>query len=117
MEFNKPAMSEGSARFWTTLFGGITAIGLIAGGIYTIFQYFDLKQNEAESRIKDRAALQMQIATATLSAKQAFSGKHLELCAEAAAAAGTIATSKDKNKKRLAEDDFWQLYWGPPWNR
>jgi hypothetical protein len=106
MEINTPSMGVGPSRFWAAVFGGITAIGLVAAGIYTLFQYFDAKE-------KDRATLQLQIATTELAAKQAFNSKHLELCAQAAGDAGTLATSKDESKKRLAKDDFWQLYWGP----
>lgn len=113
MDINKPTMGEGAARFWTVVFGGITAIGLIAAGVYTLIQYLDAKEKDRESREKDRATLKLQIATTALAAKQAFNSKHLELCAQAAGAAGTIATSRDGSKKRLAEDDFWRLYWGP----
>src|SRR5215203_5472586 len=113
MENSKFSMSEGSARFWTAVFGGITAISLVAAGMYTLFEYFDAKQRENEARDKDRAALQLQIAATALSAKQAFNNKHLDLCAEAAIAAGTVATTRDAGKRREAEDDFWRLYWGP----
>jgi hypothetical protein len=106
-------MGEGAARFWTAIFGGITAVGLIAAGIYTLVQYLNARQAERESHDKDRATLQLQIATTSLAAKQAFNGKRLELCAQATGDAGTIATSRDKSKLRLAKDDFWRLYWGP----
>jgi len=106
MILNKLSLDEGAARFWTAVFGGITAIGLVGAGIYTLIQYFDAKE-------RDRVTLQVQLITAALAAKQGFNTKHLELCTQAAGAAGTIASSKDPNKRRLAEDDFWQLYWGP----
>jgi hypothetical protein len=106
MDINKPSMGEGAARFWTAVFGGITAVGLVAAGIYTLAQYLGAKE-------KDRAALQLQIATTSLAAKQAFNGKHLELCAQVAGDAGTIATSKDESRVLSAKDDFWRLYWGP----
>ena len=106
METSKLSMSEGSARFWSTIFGGITAIGLIAAGLYSVVQYFDTREREGRT-------LQLQVQATALAAKQAFHGKHLELCAEATTAAGTIATTQDANKKRLAQDDFWRLYWGP----
>lgn len=113
MENSKLSMSEGAARFWTTVFAGVTAISLIAAGLYSLVQYFDAKDRERESRDKDRAALQLQIRATSLAAKQAFNNKHLELCAEAAIAAGTVATTKNEAKKRMAQDDFWRLYWGP----
>lgn len=99
-------MNENQARMWTTIFGGITALGLIAGGIYTIVEYFDSKE-------KDRTALSMQIANATLAAKQSFHDKHLSLCIDATGASATLATSQDPAKKKMAEDEFWRLYWGP----
>jgi hypothetical protein len=113
MDINKPSMGEGTARFWTAVFGGITAVGLVAAGVYTLFQYIDSKEKDRESRDKDRTALQLQIATTSFAAKQAFNSKHLELCAQATGDAGTIGTSKDKGQLRLARDDFWRLYWGP----
>jgi hypothetical protein len=113
MDLNKPSMGEGAARFWTALFGGVTAVGLVAAGIYTLFQYIDLKDKERQDREKDRATLQLQIATTAFSAKQAFSSKHLELCSQASGDAGIIATSKDQTKQRSAKEDFWRLYWGP----
>src|SRR5277367_2958809 len=113
MDINKPSMDEGTARFWSAVFGGITAVGLVAAGIYTLFQYIDAKEKDRESRDKDRTALQLQVATTSFAAKQAFNSKHLELCAQATGDAGTIATSKDKGQLRLAKDDFWRLYWGP----
>ena len=37
-------MEEGAARFWTTVFGGITAVTLVCGGIYTLIEYRSNKQ-------------------------------------------------------------------------
>jgi hypothetical protein len=105
MDISGPSISEGTARFWNVVFGGITAVSLLAAGGYTLVQHFENKEKESVSR-------QLQIATAVLAAKEGFNTKHLELCSEATAAAGTIATSKDTAKKQLAEDTFWRLYWG-----
>lgn len=113
MDFNRPSMGEGAARFWTALFGGITAVGLVAAGIYSLFQYMDLKDKERQDRKKDRDTQQLQIAITEFSAKQSFSAKHLELCSQASGDAGIIASSKDQTKLRSAKEDFWRLYWGP----
>jgi len=102
----KLSLDEGAARFWTAFFGGITALALVGGGVYSLVQYIGGKE-------QDRRNVQVQLATATLAAKQGFNTKHLELCAQAAGAAGTIAASKDETKRRSAEDEFWRLYWGP----
>ncbi len=99
-------MSEAAARFWTVLFGGVTAIGLVFGGIYTVIQYFDSRTKEAETYA-------LQAATAKLEAKKPYYSKHLDLCSEASIAAATIATTKDSQKKKSATEDFWRLYWGP----
>jgi len=107
------ALDEAGARFWTALFGGITALSLIAAGVFSLSQYFDSREKERESREKDRTMLQLQTAATQFAARQAFANKHLELCSQASAAAGTIATSKDEKRKTAAINDFWQLYWGP----
>jgi hypothetical protein len=99
-------MNEAGARFWTVLFGGITAIGLVFGGIYTVIQYFD-------SRAKEAQTYALQAATAKLEAKKPYYSTHLDLCSEASIAAATIATTKDPQKKKAATEDFWRLYWGP----
>jgi len=55
-------MSEDSARFWSVIFGGVTTIGLVLGGTYTVIQYFD-------SRKKDAQTYALQAATAQLEAR------------------------------------------------
>jgi hypothetical protein len=105
-------MDEGAARFWTVLFGGLTAISLVAGGIYTIVQYFDAKQKDRDVRETDRATLQLQIDAMTLSARQAFNTRHIELCSRASEDAGVLATSTDPSRLLKAKEDFWSLYWG-----
>jgi hypothetical protein len=106
-------MSEDSARFWSVVFGGITAIGLIAGGAYTLVQFLDSRARDREAKEKEAATYALQVATAQLEARKPFYSKHLDLCSEASTAAGTIATIKDPRKKKTAVDDFWRLYWGP----
>jgi len=102
----KPSMDEGTARFWSTIFAGITAVSLVLGGLYTLWQYMATKET-------DRQNMMLQIATATLAAKQSFNSQHLALCSQAVGDAGTLATAKDKANRSTAEDDFWRLYWGP----
>jgi hypothetical protein len=99
-------MSEEGARFWTVMFGGVTAIGLVFGGIYTAMQYLD-------SRSKDSATYNLQIQTAQLEAKKPYFSKHLDLCSQVTDDAATIATTSDPKKKKGATEDFWRLYWGP----
>ena len=99
-------MSEEASRFWSMVFGGVTAIGLVCGGIYTVVQYF-------HARSQDATNYNLQVATAQLEAKKPFYSKHLDLCTEAATAAATIAATTDPQKKKVATEDFWRLYWGP----
>src|SRR5580700_10817375 len=101
----KSTMDEGTARFWTTIFAGITAFGLVAGGLYSLVQYLDSKKRDLEAREKDRQTLEVQIAVSRLAARQTFNNSHLDLCTQAAGAAGTIATSTDPQKVRAATDD------------
>ena len=94
-----PTMNEDTSRFWTTIFGGITAIGLVAGGIYSVVQYFNTKQTDQRNFL--------------LEAQKPFLLKRLELCEQASSAAATLATSDDKAERKKAEATFWRLYWGP----
>ncbi|SRR6266481_3426578 len=109
----RPTMSEDSARFWSVVFGGITAIGLIAGGAYTLVQFLDSRVKDREAKDKEAATYALQTATAKLEARKPSYSKHLDLCSEASVAAATIATTKDPQKKKTATEDFWRLYWGP----
>ena len=106
-------MSEDSARFWSIVFGGITAIGLISGGAYTLVQFLDSRAKDREAKEKETATYGLQVATAHLEARKPSYSKHLDLCSEASTAAATIATTKDSRKRKAAEEDFWRLYWGP----
>jgi hypothetical protein len=81
-------LSEPHARLWSTIFGGITSIGLILAGLYALVQYF-------------------------AAAKQPFYSKQLELYVEVMDAAGTLADSKDDKQIQDANASFRRLYWGP----
>jgi len=67
---------------------------------------------DREAQEKDRATLQLQIDATTLSAKQAFNTKHIELYSRASEDAGILATSSDAAQQAKAKEDFWNLYWG-----
>jgi hypothetical protein len=106
-------IAEGTGRFWAAVFGGITALSLVAAGSYSLVQYWDAQKRYVDDRAKDRATLQLEVAATRMSARQAFANRHLELCAEASAAAATISTTQDQKKRAGATDDFRRLYWGP----
>lgn len=108
-----PALDEATSRYWNAVFGGITALGLVLGGGYTLLQYLDAKANDQEVHKKDVATLKLQVDATKLAAQQAFNNKHMELCSRASEDAGTIATSTNPSKRADATDDFWRLYWGP----
>jgi len=99
MNINWPTMEEAASRFWTAVFAGLTAIGLIAGGLYTLWQYL--------------SQYKLQVQVATLSARAPFDTKRLDLCLEASADAASIASTSDPSVRQQAVEDFWRLYWGP----
>jgi hypothetical protein len=57
------------------LFSVLTIVGLIAGGAYSLFQYF-------ETRARENKTYELQVATAQLEAKKPFYAQHLDLCSE-----------------------------------
>jgi hypothetical protein len=114
MDFNRPSMDEGHCPLLERdIWGDNSRWSYCSWNLYPRSIPQCTARGGRESHDKDRATLQLQIATTSLAAKQAFNSKHLELCAQATGDAGTIATTRDKSKLRLAEDDFWRLYWGP----
>jgi hypothetical protein len=106
MRIPKPTMDEAAARFWTVIFAGATALGLVCGGLYTIKQYFD-------ARDKDRETFAFQVAVAQMEARKPFFLKHLELCTEATSAAATIITTNDSKENEKAMNEFRRLLLGP----
>ncbi|MEO7142050.1 MAG: hypothetical protein ABI165_00945 [Bryobacteraceae bacterium] len=92
-------MDEAAARFWTTVFGGITAVGLIAGGIYTVIEY-------ESNRVAQARNMSLQLATAKSQAQQSLLSKQLELCLEISDAAATLAASTDERERKQASDTF-----------
>lgn len=42
-------LDEGAARFWTAVFGGVTAVGLVGARVYSLVQYFDGKARDREN--------------------------------------------------------------------
>ena len=120
MNVTKPTMTEDASRFYTTLFSVFTILGLIAGGLYSLVEYFDarakeveVRKNELDAKVRENQTYQLQVATAQLEAKKPFYVKHLDLCIEASGAAAVIAESKDPKKKQEALDNFWRLWDGP----
>lgn len=106
MIVTRPTMTEDAARFYTSLFSALTIASLIAGGAYSILQYFDTRSRENQTYA-------LQVATAQLEAQKPFSAKLVDLCSEASTAAATLATTDDAKKQREAADNFWRLWDGP----
>jgi hypothetical protein len=99
----------------------ITVIIAVLGFTFSVYQY------RAEQRI-NREAQQAQLTKETMEraerdkregvqAQREFMKPLLErqheLYFEASSAAATIASSKDPEERRKAENTFWKLYWGP----
>jgi len=99
MNIHWPTMDEAHSRFWTTIFAGLTAVGLIAGGLYTLWQYL--------------TQYRLQVNVATQSAQAPFASKRLDLCLQVTTDAANIVTTSDPKTKQQAVEDFWRLYWGP----
>src|SRR5208283_6088521 len=76
-----------------------TAVAIVVGAFWTLYVYSD-----------NRA---FQLATARIEANKPLSEKRLELYAAVTSAAATIATSKNQAELTKAEEQFWNLYWGP----
>ena len=113
MSFTGPKMDEATSRFWTTIFAGITAFGLIGGGFYTLWQYLDGRKKDIQNQTNYNATYTFQVEVARMGARAPFNAKRLDLCSDASAAAATIGTTKDPKLKQKAIEDFWRLYWGP----
>jgi hypothetical protein len=80
------SMSEATARFWTVIFGAVTACSLIAGGVYTLVQYFD-------ARSKDRHASEQQSAATALASRQTYNNQLLQLCSVIGQTAAQVANN------------------------
>jgi hypothetical protein len=103
-----PAMSEETGRFWATLFGGITAIGLVAGGFYSLIQY-EFNRSAAQT------SLSIQTANAKLEAQKPFYQAQLDTCLKASSDAAILANpdTHDKDDIDTARGDFLRLQYGP----
>ena len=104
----KRSLTEDEARFWTTIFGGITAMGLVFGGIYSLVQFLDTR-SAAESNLK------LQLANAEFEAKKPFFQRQLELCELATSDTSVLSTQEGRPKADVqkAREDFDRLFWGP----
>lgn len=101
-------MDDGTSRFWTAIFGFVSALSVIIGIVYSVNQYRDSKQ-------KDQTNLELQLTIAKFEAQKPFYQRQLELCDQASSAAAILATPKVQAASDLqkAKGDFWKLYWGP----
>jgi hypothetical protein len=53
------------------------------------------------------------VATSSLSVRQPFLSRQMELCLAAAEHAARLATTKDEVQWQKSREDFWMLYYGP----
>jgi hypothetical protein len=98
-------LSEGAARMWDAITKGVSVLGLIAGGIWTLRKYFD---DRANSRKLD----QERAKSAEIEARKPFASKQLDLYFAAVEAASAIASGPWEQQGPQI-DAFWRLYWGP----
>ncbi len=86
-----PRIHEDTHRFWDLVIKATASVAFIGPLIFGYFQ---------------------SLRTATLEARRPYLEKQLDLCVEAANAAGTIATSPDPAAVAGAKATFDRLYWG-----
>jgi hypothetical protein len=103
-----PALTEDKARFWSVVFGGITAVGLVFGGLFAVIQY----QSDRETALTTAS---IQASTARFEAKKPFYTKQLDFCELASSQAAILATPTGRPAAEVtrAKGEFWRLYWGP----
>lgn len=77
----------------------LTAVVIVFGGWWTVYQYLNGRTN--------------QLATQRLEAQKPLLEERLRLYVEATTAAATIATSQDASEVANAKERFWRLYRGP----
>ncbi len=77
----------------------VTAVVIIFGGWWTVYQYLNGRAD--------------QLSTQRIEARKPLLEKRLQLYVEATTATATIATSKDVNEVAKAKEQFWRLYFGP----
>ncbi len=98
-------ISEASSRMWDVITKVIEALGLIAGGLWTLKKYFD-------DRASERSLAHQRAKSAEVEARKPFSSRQLELYFDAVEVASAIAAgSAVEQAQQLAT--FWRLYWGP----
>lgn len=88
----------------------VTALALIIGGGWTVYQYF---QNREAQFAEQQEARQQQQLVEMFEERRPFLQKRLELYLEMASAIGTITTSKNQSAIAKAKEDFSALYNGP----
>jgi hypothetical protein len=109
-------MDESTARFWTVIFGGITAVSLIAGGLYTLVQYERTKELEQRNKEAEQRNFELQLSNAQLEAKRPFFSKQLEFCnevTETAAKLSVLSKKRDQKEWNSAWKKYWILFFGP----
>jgi len=92
------SISEGTARTIDAICKIVTAIALVAGGWFALFQYFGTRQAENITR--------------NIELKKPFLEKRLEVCMRATEDSGIVATSTNSTNVAKAKEDFLSLSWG-----
>lgn len=107
----KELMSEGAwVRKVNRLLPVITGLLAVAGFWFGIIQYLGAEKKAYDQR---QAAEDSRIEQEKTAAATPLWDKQLKLYIEATEVAAIIATTKDPEQRKLAEQRFWVLYWGP----
>ena len=91
-------MSIATARFWTAVYGAVTAAGLVIGGLVSIFQFWEQREQ--------------QLITSRLEATKSFYDKQLDVYTRMTKSAGIIAEPSDGAERGRAVVEFNQLFRG-----
>jgi hypothetical protein len=96
----------------------ITAVGLVAGGLWTVWKYLADRQKEKQldraSRDRELQLAQEKAKSAEVEARKPFSERQLQIYFQAVEAASLLATlPKTHQAYGAVSSDFWKLYWGP----
>jgi hypothetical protein len=110
-------MNEPGARLWDAAAKMITALGLVVGGLWTVWKYFDARKKEKllerDSQEKERQLARERAQSAEVEARKPFSSRQLGLYFDVVECVSRLAlTSRSAPEFNSLCDTFWHLYWG-----
>ena len=91
----------------------VPAITVLIAAAAFCFGIYQFHEQQKENFNRQDAEAKRASAAKEQEFRRPFWEKQLQLYFDASEAASTLATSTEEPKRRLAEQKFWQLYWGP----